>query len=237
LKIEEKNDKILIKVELPEDGNIKHGDAILKLQVPELCYQILVNGISADITISGTTTKLLNAKTISGDILFKAESETADLNSISGDVIFSSQGITTSIETISGDIVYEHNKDLNSIQKLSAKSISGDIVIKGSLIIEKGQFHTTSGDIQLQTNIKDPGSMNVKSLSGEIELTVPPTIPALFEISSFSGDIDDHLFNKTAQETSEYTPEKKLRFGQGKESIRISLETFSGDISINPLKN
>lgn len=237
LKIEDKNDRILIKVELPRNGNINHGDAILKIQVPDICHRILVDGISADITISGTKSKLLTAKTISGDVDYKAESESAELSSISGDVEFSSKGKNISVETTSGDIIYDEHDDLNAIQTLQAKSISGDIAIEGSLTIENGQFHTTSGDIELQANIKDPGSINIKSLSGEIELTVPPTIPALFEVSSFSGEIDDRLFNKTAKETSDYTPEKKLRFGQGKESIRITIESFSGDISLNPLKN
>lgn len=231
--IEEKENRIYIKIKLPRNKNIDHGDAVLKIQIPEICYQLFVSSISADIKLSGIQTNLLESKSISGDIDLEVEAESIKLNSISGDIIFRTvTGVSASVQTVSGDINCVMEKMPGDIQSLNTQTVSGDIKID-NCSLQHGSFNSTSGDIEFKGTVKEPGSLTFKTLSGEIDLFLPADLPALFDISSFSGRIEDKLFYKDPEKTSEYTSEKKLRYSNGKESIRISIETFSGDVAIS----
>ena len=72
---------------------------------------------------------------------------------------------------------------------------------------------------------------NIESMSGSVTLLVPASVSADFDISTFSGSIDNDI-GPSAERTSKFTPEKELSFSTGGGGATISIESFSGSIKI-----
>jgi DUF4097 and DUF4098 domain-containing protein YvlB len=149
----------------------------------------------------------LSIETVSGDLTVAASAPRTDLASVSG-------SITVDLAT----------------GRLEAESVSGAIRVEnGSL--EGASFETVSGDISYAGDIVGRGSYEIESMSGGVTLLVPPSVSAEFDITTFSGNIDNDI-GPEAERASKYTPEKELSFSTGSGGATVSIESFSGSIKI-----
>jgi DUF4097 and DUF4098 domain-containing protein YvlB len=185
----------------------------------------------------------IEVETVSATIEVEGLTGTVDLESVSGWVKTSGRPAELSIETVSGDLTVAESAprtDLASVSgsitvelatgRLEAESVSGAIrVAEGSL--ENASFETVSGDISYAGDIVGRGSYEIDSMSGSVTVLVPPSVSAEFDISTFSGSIDNDI-GPQARGTSKYTPEKELSFSTGSGGARVSIESFSGSIKI-----
>ena len=81
-----------------------------------------------------------------------------------------------------------------------------------------------------------PRTMNgpwveAQTVSGDVELRLPSTVGADFEVHTFSGDIRNE-FGHEARRTSEYGPGRELEFSNGDGSARVYVKTLSGEIRL-----
>jgi DUF4097 and DUF4098 domain-containing protein YvlB len=221
LEIEGDENELRIEVKAPKHPEWLETDLVLRVPV---AASIEVETVSATVEVEGLT----------GSV---------DLESVSGWVKTSGRPSELSIETVSGDIAVAESaprSDLASVSgsikvdlatgRLDAASVSGAIQVEnGSL--ENGSFETVSGDISYAGDIVGRGSYDFQSMSGSVTLEVPSGVSADFDITTFSGSIDNDI-GPEAERASKYTPEKELSFSTGSGGASVSIESFSGSIKI-----
>ena len=167
-------------------------------------------------------------KSRSARIFVEAPADThVDINSASADVNLVGRLGEVRIRTASGDL------RADTVQRLDVSSASGDIKV-GS-VTGRLNANTASGDVRADTVADDlaagtasgdvrigrcDGSdINVKSVSGDIHIGLPPGIRVEPDISSLSGS------------TRLPGPAKTAHDGP-RRGVRLRLRTVSGDITI-----
>lgn len=139
------------------------------------------------------------------------------LTTISGGIRLSSvQGTSLSLDTTSG----KAEISALAVDRLEFKSVSGALSLQG----KAGSItaDTVSGDVRLSLDSENLAQITVSSTSGDVTLLLPEDTgfsASLDSVSgSFSGNFDARLSGNV------YT------FGDG--SVRISVDTVSGDLRI-----
>ena len=88
-----------------------------------------------------------------------------------------------------------------------------------------------SGSIRFEGDLAGKGELDVETVSGDVELVLPAKLSADFEVSTFSGEIENEL-GPAAREASKFTTEKELAFSTGSGGARVSVKTLSGGIAL-----
>ena len=119
--------------------------------------------------------------------------------------------VKVEIENVSADIQL---KDLK-MEKLEMNTVSGDLQASG-LTAAEVEFESVSGSLRAQLSAC-PREVEVETVSGDAELTLPENSRFRAELDSVSGDLESEL---------SYTA------GGGEEGPEISMESVSGDLRI-----
>ncbi len=171
----------------------------MELVVPCELKELMVSGVSSDVTIHSMKGEALSVKTVSGDISMDS-------------VEFSD----CQIKTVSGDITMDSPK----IARLVFSSVSGDLNIK-NLVCQNSEWivSTTSGDLTMETVGVPNVRLTMRTASGELNTNVGYTREGrdyLFgdgrmkvTVSTASGDVDIRSTNRT--ERSDGIEKKILR--------------------------
>lgn len=224
LDIESDGDEINIEVVVPDRVRDRDGSELV-LSIPT-ASRLEVEAVSADVDVSGISGPI-EASSISGNVNVQSRSAELDVSSISGKITVAGSADNAEVEagTISGSM------ELTGIRgQLRAETVSGSAKILDSSLRELNA-ETTSGSLTYVGSILPGGNFDISSISGSVELRLPADVDASFDISAFSGDIDN-AFGPEAQRSSEYGPGQELNFTAGKGSARVSIETLSGSIDL-----
>jgi hypothetical protein len=167
---------------------------------------------AADLDANGTL-GALSFKTGSGDLRFEEVTGDVRLTCASGDIEGRAVGGHLAFKGASGDI------DVGTIGAgATVRSASGDIRIgrlDGATIITVG-----SGDIELRQ--VGPGSVNVRAISGDVEVGVREGLGVWLDVSSTSGDVRSALDGGRHTDDDPALPQ-----------LELTLSTVSGDITID----
>ncbi len=204
LEIEGDEGDMSFKVEYPDNNRHLDGST-LEFMVPKGC-ELEVQGVSTDFDISRVEGSL-DIATVSGDIRLDCNSKDVEIGCVSGDVEVSGVQESLEISIVSGD----------------ARVTAGTL--------KKLEFSSVSGDFELEANAAKHASWEISCHSGTAHLAVPSNIDAEFDISTFSGDIDNE-FGQQAERTSKFAPGKELNFTNGDGSARIEISVFSGEVRL-----
>lgn len=167
------------------------------------------SGGATDLNASGTLAAL-TFKTGSGDLRFEDVDGDVHLTCASGDIEGRSVGGHLGFKGASGDI------DVGIVAAgATVRSASGDIRIgrlDGSTVITVG-----SGDVALRQ--VGPGAVNVRAISGDVEVGVRGGLGVWLDVSSTSGDVQSRL--------------EAERNGDGSAAdLELTVNTVAGDITI-----
>lgn len=173
----------------------------LEIQIPRehasSLGEILVDGVSSDISLDDLKTKKLSLDNVSGDITLKnTETDTLAADTTSGSLHSTNLTVNHNADTstTSGDVILD-----GSVKAADHDSVSGDLRITSSVCPEKVQADTTSGSVIL--NIPDNAGFTVDydTVSGDLETDFPTTGSdshhtyesgqSQFRLSTVSGDI------------------------------------------------
>jgi hypothetical protein len=223
------DDHISIKIENEQEnwswwgGNGPREDTVLTISVPRTAL-LDVNTVSADIDIEGIAgARELEAESVSGDLRVGGDADRVELASVSGDVELDGTARAISVETVSGDIEAKRVSG-----RIDAESVSGRIVLEAGTVNEL-TAGTVSGDVELRTEALGNGRIKVESMSGEVELYIPADASARIDAESFSGTITSDF---GTVEEEEHGPGSSLSAVAGKGGAQITLESFSGDVTL-----
>ena len=202
------------------------GDVDLKVKVPR-GSEVDVTAVSGDVISTGVTGRQrlqnvsgsiradiaqadVEAKTVSGDVTLHGEGKPAELHltTISGTIRLERGAGDVEANTTSGEI----NMQVDSGRSVRLRTISGDLVFRGSL--------AKDADVDAQT------------VSGDVKLHAKPETAYEYEVTTFSGDIDN-CFNVKSERTSRYGPGERLSGSRGDgNGGHVRIKTMSGDVSL-----
>jgi len=202
------------------------GHANLIVQVPR-GSEVDVTAVSADVRSSGVQGRQ-RLQSVSGEVDADAGPGDAEVKTVSGSAHVTGKAAMSSVRigSVSGEVRLEHGAG-----SIEAQSVSGSISIVDS-DVQRLRMRTTSGDARFTGKLERGASVEGESVSGEITLKVAPATGYDYDVSTFSGDIEN-CFGQVAQRASEYGPGHNLRGTRGTAGdARVRVNTMSGDVSL-----
>jgi DUF4097 and DUF4098 domain-containing protein YvlB len=224
IEVESDGEGISIEVKYEENFRGRHtSETELVIRVPQ-GSPLEVETVSASIEVDGVGAAV-ELESVSGAIRVSDRPEALDVETVSGSIDVASAPDGAELASVSGAI-----RVGSSQGRVEAENVSGSILVEGGTL-GGGSFETVSGEITCKAVPGASGSIDMESMSGSITLVADAGAPASFELETFSGTISNQ-FGPEAKKTSQYTPEKKLRFSIGSGGPSISLSSFSGSIKL-----
>lgn len=229
LEITGDNSRLSIKVKGPEDSgwfnwgsSSRMEDTILNIRVP-INAELSIDSVSAEITVTGTAGQLLKTDSVSGKIRVDSTAKEIEIGSVSGSVDLSGRGDRVQVETVSGDI--ETRSDHG---RLKLETVSGNITAAtGDYLEFTGS--SVSGDISVRGKPVGDARISADTMSGDVRLDMPGDLSARIDAETFSGRIRSDF---GAVKEPEHGPGRSLETTIGDGNARMTIETFSGDITI-----
>ncbi len=198
------------------------ADTRLEITVPQGA-DLTVRAVSAELSIRGLRGPRLDARTVSGDLTL-ADNSPARLmaESVSGEVAIDGGGLESSaLKSVSGDI------DATGLAgRVRAASVSGEVSVDA---VELSEFNseTVSGDIEATLRPQNTATIDLQTHSGSINLALPSGTPLDLDGETFSGDLGSSF-----DADIENVREKGLTLRSGDGSVRVRVQTFSGDFDL-----
>lgn len=197
-------------------------DTVLEVKVPRQAA-LEVEGVSADVRVDGIAgAKELDVESVSGDVEVQGDAERVEVSSVSGDATLTSNTRRARLETVSGDL------EARGVSgNLAAESVSGRVTLE-AVELEDADLSTVSGDVDLDVGAVSGGRIRVESMSGEVTIAVPANLSARIEAETFSGSIRSDFGSVEDGDG----PGSSLKATAGGGDAEMSLESFSGDLTI-----
>ena len=211
-----------ISIDVPEHADDLESELTIRVPVGAA---VEVETVSATVRVEGVTGPV-DVESVSGWVKIADRPSELSVETVSGDIAVAFASMSTDLESVSGGIVVE-----SAAGQLDAETVSGSIEVRQGLL-DSASFETVSGNITFLADIGARGALDIESMSGAVTLAVSPGISAEFDISTFSGEISNAL-GPEARRTNQYTPEKELSFTTGSGAAQVSIETFSGAVTIS----
>lgn len=158
--------------------------------------------------------------TTSADIQVGDVASQAELRTTSGEITAGSiKG--ANIFSVSGDI-----KVKSVLEKSTISSVSGDVAIGDTQNIKELSVETTSGTIEI-VNLSTAGLVTLKSISGDVNVTLTKDAGMIVNVSTLSGDAN--IVGKEISPSSGF--KRSLSVGSGGAGT-LEIGTTSGDIGV-----
>ncbi len=220
--------RIDIEVKIPErrrDRRI-HVDVDLEIRLP--------SGASLEIESVSITSEIedvageIKVESVSGNVTVSRSRRSLSIETVSGKVrVVDAQG-EIEIETVNGQI------ELDQISgNLNVSAVSGDVKIRDA-DLSGGDLETVNASVFVEGRLQPEARLSIDSYSGNVELVLPPSTSASFEIETMSGRIDNRLTGDRAERTDRFGPGKTLEMVVGSGGARVTIETLSGNVVIRP---
>jgi DUF4097 and DUF4098 domain-containing protein YvlB len=113
--------------------------------------------------------------------------------------------------------------------EVEASTVNGRLHVRGGSF-RRAALETVNGEVVFEGALAPRATLDAESVGGSIELRLGGDVDASFDVSTFSGDIDNQLSDQRPEKTSRWTPEKELRFTLGTGAAKVSVNTLSGGI-------
>ena len=165
----------------------------------------------------------VEAAGVSADVAAKGISGSVEVGSVSGDVKASGISGELVAECVSGGVEVEA-----SGRSLRCETVSGRLQVTGGSP-ERVQLQSVSGGINYTGSLARTGQLTAETVSGDVELALPSSFSADFDVSTFSGAIRSDL-STPANVQEEGPVGKKAAFTTGSGDAHVKVETFSGSV-------
>jgi hypothetical protein len=206
-------------------NNDDDRDARYELMVP-IGTRVKASAVSGDIRIKATAGEV-QANTVSGDVEVLDATDRVVVSSVSGSVHAAKLRGRVRVDGVSADVTVE-----DVVGDIGAKTVSGEITIHGASASQV-RAETVSGEISYEGTVEPSGTYEFNAHSGDVRLRIPAGLNANLALETFSGEINS-AFPMTLQpgENIGRRRGKKMDFTIGSGGARVSVGTFSGDITI-----
>lgn len=167
----------------------------------------------------------LTARSFSGEVVVESVGGLADVAATNGDLRVHNAGGDVRANSATGDIEIRCAKG-----RAEASSASGSITLIG--VSGDVEASTASGEAIFKGPIKSGGNYRLKSLSGEVSMTIQPDPPGFTAtLTTYNGDLQtDFPLKVEAPLQGPVNRRITGRFGDGQ--TKIALDSFSGTVKI-----
>lgn len=198
----------------------------LEIHVP-FGTRVHVNSGNGDISVTGTRGPV-DLTSFNGDIVVTEAADRIELKTFNGDVTATGIEGRLSVNASNGDVEIDDARG-----EVEVSTLNGDIGldrIRSASVRAK----TMSGRITYDGTVERTGEYSFNAFSGSIEMAIPASAGASLSVSTFSGTLDSPDFPLTLSPgtRSRESRGQSMTFDLGGGGARISLESFSGEITI-----
>ncbi len=213
------------KVEVePPQGHPMGVASEIEVSVPA-ASAVRIEGFQATITVAGVT-GTVKAETVNGSITHNGASKEVTLQSVNGAVETTKASGRVHAETVNGTVTVR-----DASGELEASAVNGKLQVAGGSFA-RAHLESVGGGVRFDGSIGAKGTLSVETVSGAVDLFLPPAFGADFTVSSFSGEITNEL-GPAAEKKSDFAPGKELSFTSGAGGAHVSVQTLSGAIRIH----
>ncbi len=198
-------ERVRIEVKLVQHQHGTHGDAVLEVKVPK-GGSLDVDTVSADISAGGVRGPI-HAQSVSGKVVVNGAGAPVEARSVSGEIE------VTGVEA-----------------RLKATTVSGDVTTRGGTLSDV-DLESVSGSLQCDAALAAKGTLDAKTISGNVTLTLPANVGADVTLTTFSGGLKS-AFGLGDVESSKFVPSKNAHATLGDGGARVRVETLSGSIEL-----
>jgi hypothetical protein len=220
-------DRVIVAVIMPEKfgrrGRVE--DTTLEIQAPR-AMSLEAKTVSASLDVEDIEGEQ-ELSSVSGSIETTLREAEISARTVSGSIHVTGQdGRTrTSLSSVSGNV---HVEAVGG--ELDARTVSGRIEID-SPMLERSEAKSVSGSILIDAVLADDARLTANTTSGRITLNMGGTGAGRYEISTFSGTIDN-CFGPQVERPEFGPPSSTLRFEEGDADARVSATSMSGHIEL-----
>lgn len=193
----------------------------LEVMVPRRS-RVWVKTASADIHITDVTGGL-DLYSVTGGVRVGGEAGEVYAESMDGNVDVTASSRWVRAKTATGSVTLKVTGG-----DVTATTVSGNIVAVGDRF-ERGRFESVTGDIRFEGDFDRGGAFTFESHSGTIELTVPATVAANFDVSTLNGQITNELGWAQVRPSRDGTG-KTLSLEAGPGGADVTVRSFKGDV-------
>ncbi len=217
-----------VQVEVPDiwfyqsdDDSEYHSDLVLSVPRGSAVYVETTNATVEITDIHGEVV----VETINGSVTVRGNPPRVEIETITGAVDVTAQGAEMEVETVSGAVALR-----GTTGEVAVTTVSGSISVQGDRLGEV-DLETTAGAVRLDASFVEEGEVDVETFDGLVEMILPQDVKARFQFVTFSGQIRSVLGPSPHRE-GRFTPFNKLDFSTGLNDFDVSVETYSGDITL-----
>lgn len=162
---------------------------------------------------------------VNGNVRYAGGSDNLEAETVNGRVDVDAPGARrTRAGSVNGDVVLRLGGGF-----IEAEAVSGDLDIRADGPVEAVSAETVSGDVTFRGAPDGGASLDFETHSGDVEVHLPADVQARLEATTFSGRIES-AFGGEPRSSSRWTSEQSFRHTVGSGDVRISAESFSGDV-------
>jgi DUF4097 and DUF4098 domain-containing protein YvlB len=209
-----------IEIETSGDGHGVRSE--LEIHVPA-ASRVAIESFSADINVSEVSGDV-RAESASGNVTISGARE-VEAEAVAGRIEISGATSRVRAESVNGPVTVK-----GAGGDIEASTVNGLLSVSGAHF-ERLHLESVSGDIHFDGAVVAKGSLELNTVSGNVEAAFPASMAADFAISTFSGHIQNEL-GPPPRAKNRFTSEQGLEFNTGGGGARIEMESLSGDINL-----
>lgn len=227
LTIRGKGSEIDIEVDVPDRRRGKVlVNANLEIRLP--------SGASLEIETLSANTEIedvggeIEIETLSANATIVRSSGPVSVETVSGKIrVLDAEG-DIEVETVSGIVEIEQMRG-----SLEVSAVNGRVEVRDAEL-SGGDLESVNASLFLQARLAPESRLSIESYSGNVELVLPSSTSASFEIETLSGKIDNQLSSDQPRRPERFAPGQMLEATLGSGSARVTIETLSGNVVIRP---
>jgi hypothetical protein len=182
---------------------------------------VRVETASADISVTDLAGTFISA---TGSIRVAGQSTSVDASAMSGNLDLEVSTPWLRARTGQGRLLLR-----GAPQHVDASTIGGALDIAAPTIL-RGRFSSVTGDIRYASTPAPTSLFEFSNHSGTIDLLLPDTVSARFDLSSITGPIENGFLQARPVSAGPHN----LRISLGRGESQITVRSFKGTIRLRP---
>ncbi|MBX7257442.1 MAG: DUF4097 family beta strand repeat-containing protein [Candidatus Hydrogenedentes bacterium] len=224
LDIEASGPRTSVIVVIPKDSKeVESTD--LELSVPK-GSAVEIECVAGTIQVSGVTGRL-SLDTVNGSITVADAAGEAYLKSVNGAISLAGAPTEVEANTVNGSIDIK-----GASSRVDAMTISGKIAVEGEGL-KRLSAKTVRGAFAFAGSFAEDASVDITTQQGGIELKLPESTSAGFDLSTFTGAIVNRLSDDPSTDSGKIGAGRSAKFSTGTGSASVRARTFNGAITID----
>jgi hypothetical protein len=190
--------------------------------------RVWIKGGSTDVEVSGVTGGI-DVSVVGGRIRVTGSPRELNADCMDGDIEITGSPEWLRAKTAGGSITLR-----GSGQDVGLSTVSGRILAVGERF-SRARFESVTGDIRFDGDVEPLGGLDFDTHSGTVELHLPASVAANFDVTSIAGTIDNAITAARPIAGREMRGQE-LHFSTNPSAANVSIRSFKGAVVLRRKK-